>query len=278
MSAEESDAEASERLRLEGNSAFQSNDWEAAVDLYRNANQHKEDAKIYSNLAAALSKLDRLDEAKIAAERGIVIEPKWTKGWWRLGTVAEELQDFVLALSCFTKAAQLSPGDAGCMKSLKGILEKLDVPVSTRRGGAMSRLCSSPGYAAWTEAFTMVGGGSTFQVVDKYKAQPRVVQQMLVFGPTSRQYLVQGMAEWVNGLKRAIASLSITMHPQAKVAYVALMNRRGSYANSVSQNTHTNTHTHTHTHVVCALMNLVCDIVSQSESIFDVCLLFCRKK
>jgi hypothetical protein len=103
----------------------------------------------------------------------------------------------------------------------------------------------------------MVGGGSTFQVVDKYKAHPRVVQQMLVqmIGPTSRQYLVQGMAEWVNGLKRAIASLSITMHPQAKVAYVALMNRRGSYANSVSQNTHT--HTQTHTHVVCALMNLV---------------------
>jgi tetratricopeptide (TPR) repeat protein len=235
MRAEESDAEASERLRLEGNTASQNNDWEAAVDLYRRANQQKEDAKIYSNLAAALSKLDRLDEAKIAAERGIVIDPKWTKAWWRLGTIAEEQQDLVLALSCYTKAVQLSRGDAGCMKSLKSILEKLGIPVTNLRGGAMLRLCSSPGYAAWTEAFTMVGGGSTFRVVDKYKAHPRVVRQMLVemIGPTSRQYLVQGMAEWVNGLKRAIASLSITMHPQAKNAFLALLSRRASFSNPV---------------------------------------------
>jgi hypothetical protein len=43
-----------ERLRLQGNDAFSTRDWERAVLLYQTSVEHTESAKAYSNLVRTL--------------------------------------------------------------------------------------------------------------------------------------------------------------------------------------------------------------------------------
>ena len=71
------DAEA-ERLRLQGNDAFNKKDWERAADLYQRSIEHnggKNSAKTYSNLAATFCKLSQFDEASRAAARATAVDP-----------------------------------------------------------------------------------------------------------------------------------------------------------------------------------------------------------
>jgi hypothetical protein len=46
--------EVAETLRLQGNDAFSTKDWERAVKLYRSSVSHAESAKAYSNLVSVI--------------------------------------------------------------------------------------------------------------------------------------------------------------------------------------------------------------------------------
>jgi hypothetical protein len=47
--------EVAETLRLQGNDAFSTKDWERAMELYRSSVSHAESAKAYSNLVSVMN-------------------------------------------------------------------------------------------------------------------------------------------------------------------------------------------------------------------------------
>lgn len=109
-SAEPPNAEA-ERLRLAGNDAFMTEDWERAASLYLKSLSidpaSKNSAKVYSNLAQTYVKKGMYQEAAEAAERCTSADPEWAKGWWRRATVAALNKSYMEALSHYSNALRL---------------------------------------------------------------------------------------------------------------------------------------------------------------------------
>lgn len=104
-----------EQLRLQGNDAFGLKDWKGAIEIYQASIEidadSKNSAKVYSNLAVALCKISRYDDAADAAEKATQVDPDWSKAWWRRGVVAELQKNFMRALSHYEKATGLSPNE-----------------------------------------------------------------------------------------------------------------------------------------------------------------------
>lgn len=104
-----------EDLRLQGNAAFTKKEWAVAAERYRESiavdGDSRSSARVYSNLAAALCKLCRYDDAHEAARVAPRVDPGWAKGYWRLGVVCELQKDFLSSLSNYEKAMQLEPGE-----------------------------------------------------------------------------------------------------------------------------------------------------------------------
>ena len=120
-----------EKLRLEGNDAFSTKDWERALSLYQQSVKRFQNAKTFANMAATMCKLCRYEEATEAAKRASVLDPSWAKGWWRRGIVAELHKEFVHASQYFSLAVKLDPKTAGFRKSLKKAEKRLGLSKPT---------------------------------------------------------------------------------------------------------------------------------------------------
>ncbi|KAL7538032.1 hypothetical protein ACHAWF_005971 [Thalassiosira exigua] len=122
-------AQSAEDLRLEGNAAFASKEWKLASSKYRESIEidgaSKNSAKAYSNLAAALCKLGKLDEAHAAAKSATDVDPDWAKAHWRLGSVSELQKDFLSALASYERAAESDPSDGAYAKAFRRTLDRL---------------------------------------------------------------------------------------------------------------------------------------------------------
>lgn len=105
-----------EDLRLEGNTAFAQKKWKLAVKKYQESinidGKSQSSAKVYSNLCAALCKLNKYDDAYEAAEKCTQVDPSWAKGFWRLGVTQELQKDFVSALTSYTRAVEIEPEES----------------------------------------------------------------------------------------------------------------------------------------------------------------------
>ena len=75
-------------------------------------------AKVYSNLAAALCKMNKYDDAYDAAKKCTEVDPAWAKGFWRLGVTEELQKDFIHALDSYTKAVEINPEEATFIKAV----------------------------------------------------------------------------------------------------------------------------------------------------------------
>ena len=104
------DLEKANSLCLEGNTDFASKKWTQAVKKYRSSlefdAESKDSAKVYSNLAAALCKMGKYDEAYDAANQAPKVDPDWPKGYWRVGIVCELQRNFLEASSWYKKAVE----------------------------------------------------------------------------------------------------------------------------------------------------------------------------
>jgi hypothetical protein len=233
----ETELEAAERLRLEGNDAFATKDWERAVKLYRSSNERAEQAKTYSNLAATLCKLARYEEAQVAAERATILDPSWAKAWWRRGVVAELLKLFLEAHKFFSMAVQLDPKEKTFSKAERDILKRLKATKNEDGTLTIENPCASsvneslkiPAVLAWKRALEAVRpGGNTNFLLNYYFAG---IHQRNDPYPTSEQYFVQGYFDWVQGMKGAIAEVATCLAPQHTVRqYQSLQQRRHLYA------------------------------------------------
>ena len=82
---------------------------------------------MYSNLAAALCKINKYDEALAAAKNATKVNPKWAKGYWRLGSIYELKKDFLMALNNYEKAVENDTEETTAVykKAFKRMLDRL---------------------------------------------------------------------------------------------------------------------------------------------------------
>ena len=114
--SDEQTKEKAEALKLEGNRAMASKDYETAVTKYTAAIELIPTNAVYlSNRAAAYSSMRKHDLALKDAEKATEIEPTYAKGWSRLGLAKYALGDAEGSLKAYEKGLQVegdSPTDA----------------------------------------------------------------------------------------------------------------------------------------------------------------------
>jgi len=72
--------------------------------------------------AAAARDADRLDNAAALYRQALALNPKWTEGWWSLGTVEYDLNNYRDAAAAFERISALNP-KAGSARVMLGLSE-----------------------------------------------------------------------------------------------------------------------------------------------------------
>jgi len=112
--------EESEKLKGQGNAAFQKKDYPAAIDFYTKALEVSPLNPIYlSNRAAAYSASQKHELAKNDAELATVADPKYTKAWSRLGLTRFALGDAKGSMEAYAKGIE-AEGNGGSEAMKKG--------------------------------------------------------------------------------------------------------------------------------------------------------------
>jgi len=102
------DPSKAEEERQKGNDAFTKGDYPKAVGAYSEAiKRNPEDAKIFSNRAAAYSKLMEFNLAMKDCDRCIELDPSFIKGHLRKGHICIALKNYQKALEAFEKAQEI---------------------------------------------------------------------------------------------------------------------------------------------------------------------------
>ena len=73
------------------------------------------------NLAVSLLNLDRTAEARAALDKAVALEPRFARGWLRLGEAAYELQDFATAAEAFATSFNLTPNPPADLLYYSGV-------------------------------------------------------------------------------------------------------------------------------------------------------------
>merc|ERR1712080_181593 len=95
--------------KTKGNEYFKKGDFIRAIDFYTLAIKHAPDTEIfYSNRAAALAKLNRVEEGIKDCEWAITINPHFFKAWVKLGAFHFD-KDKNKSLKYYQRAQQLEP-------------------------------------------------------------------------------------------------------------------------------------------------------------------------
>jgi len=102
------DPSKAEEERQKGNDAFTKGDYPKAVSAYTEAiKRNPEDAKIFSNRAAAYSKLMEFNLAMKDCDRCIELDPSFIKGYLRKGHICIALKNYQKAGEAFEMAKEL---------------------------------------------------------------------------------------------------------------------------------------------------------------------------
>jgi tetratricopeptide (TPR) repeat protein len=230
---------AAEELRLQGNDAFATKDFDRANDLYKQSIEAFPTAKACANLAATLGKLADYQQAAVAAEQATSIDPKWAKGWWRRGVTSELRKRFTESLTFYELATELEPKNQDFRKSLRAMQQRLKVQGKTANGFDIvdqpqighPNPHEAPAIKAFWKARRTVGFDQPVLTLLKQYEQREVAaaernKQKLV--PTSQQWFVVGKHEWIASLQGAVADLCIHISQQARNDYNALQQRSWS--------------------------------------------------
>jgi small glutamine-rich tetratricopeptide repeat-containing protein alpha len=116
-------------LKDEGNAALKLGAYENACQKYRQAieacpsgpNSHV----YYCNLAAALSFMDKHEEAAQACVESLACNKKYSKAYSRLGYARASLDQYESAVEAYEKALALEPTSATIQKALASVRSKL---------------------------------------------------------------------------------------------------------------------------------------------------------
>uniref|UniRef100_A0A0D3EK39 DUF4220 domain-containing protein n=1 Tax=Oryza barthii TaxID=65489 RepID=A0A0D3EK39_9ORYZ len=133
-----------DELKLQGNSAFNNEDYDAAILLYSMAMKFDNtDAKLYSNRSACWLNLGIGDEALSDAQICSKMQPDWAKGYYRQGMAFSLLQDYASASYVLRRALKLDPQNATVAKALRCYENKIYMTenVLEKRGDVLETAC-----------------------------------------------------------------------------------------------------------------------------------------
>jgi len=96
-----------------GNIAFQKKEYEQALEYYAGAlvGDAPEKHKIYSNRSACLFQLGKYTDALMEATKAIKENRAWSKGYFRAGRAALEMEYYEEALEMFERGLEKEPGN-----------------------------------------------------------------------------------------------------------------------------------------------------------------------
>ncbi|RHZ04147.1 hypothetical protein DYB31_003143 [Aphanomyces astaci] len=116
-----------ESIKQQGNAAFASAKYQAAVDLYSKAIALTPTAHtLYGNRSAAHFHLREFAHAQKDADAAIAINPTWAKGHFRRGQALAALGDVDLAADAYEEASKLKPSDKSALALAKQLRQQAD--------------------------------------------------------------------------------------------------------------------------------------------------------
>jgi len=101
-----------EAAKTAGNTAFKAGDYKTAVEKFTEAiTLEPENASFYSNRSAAYIKTKEFRLAQADGKKCVELKPEWSKGYSRQGTALVMLEDYVAAVSVYTKGLAVDATD-----------------------------------------------------------------------------------------------------------------------------------------------------------------------
>ncbi len=90
--------------------------------LLHKVNSATENFDSLAKRAAEAKDADRLDEAVALYKKALALRPKWTEGWWSLGTIEYDRNNYQSAAAAFRQVLPLAPKD-GTVHAMLGLCE-----------------------------------------------------------------------------------------------------------------------------------------------------------
>lgn len=129
----------SEEEKTQGNQCFQKGDYAGAVKHYSEAiKRNPRDAKIYSNRAAAYTKLAAFDLGLKDCDECIKIDPKFIKGFLRKGNLLKAMKQHSKAMDTYQEAMEIDPNCQEAMDGYRACLQEQNKDPEAVRKRAMA--------------------------------------------------------------------------------------------------------------------------------------------
>lgn len=101
-----------EAFKVQGNTAFKNKDFAGAIKYFTEAiSQAPDKAEYYSNRSAAYVKNNELPKALADAEKCLVLNPDWIKGFIRKGAALFAMKEYNKAVACYAAGLAIDPED-----------------------------------------------------------------------------------------------------------------------------------------------------------------------
>lgn len=114
-----------QELKEKGNLEYQNNNFDKALEYYSQALEiDPENPILWSNKSAALLKLEKADEAVVAAAEATKRKPTWSKAWNRLISALILKEDYDSARKSISKALAIDPNNNTAKQLLKEVNKK----------------------------------------------------------------------------------------------------------------------------------------------------------
>lgn len=184
-----------EELKIKGNSAINSKDYEAAVNFYTEAlklSSEGPNSHVYhSNRAAAYCHLNRYQDAVDDCLSCLALSPDYVKAYSRLGLAYFFLEKYQEAVDAYERALELEPDNKATQDSLKQAKNKLKKKQTSSAAPTTSPAADSglpgglPGMAglmgnpAMKKALDQVGGPAGLSNLMKDPQMMAMAQQMM---------------------------------------------------------------------------------------------------
>mmetsp|Transcript_2569 Transcript_2569/g.3980 ORF Transcript_2569/g.3980 Transcript_2569/m.3980 type:complete len:618 (+) Transcript_2569:99-1952(+) len=120
------DSGKAEEQREQGNECFKNKDWAGAKRCYDEAlRRNPSDAKLYSNRAAALTKLLAYPDALRDLDECLKLDPKFIKAYSRKGAAHFFMKEYNKALEAYEKGLAEDPSNEECQKGKEQVMSKI---------------------------------------------------------------------------------------------------------------------------------------------------------
>ncbi|KAF7306553.1 Hsc70 cochaperone [Mycena indigotica] len=156
-----SDNTKADDYKANGNKLMSEKKYDQAIDAYTQAiSLDPTNAVYYSNRAAAYSSKGDHLAAVGDAEQAIATDPKFVKGYHRLGHAQFCLEDYEAAAEAFERGLKLEPGNQGLKSSLENAKSRIVPSSSTGASSATPRGGGGGGGGGLADLLSGLGGGA----------------------------------------------------------------------------------------------------------------------